>query len=98
MSSVQAQLYHSVSALDRDVTLASRSGFFTPGKKAYRTHRIVGCVEPRAGLDVLERRKYIAHIGNQTASVQQVARCYTDLAIQTSFSAIQYTCILLEDQ
>jgi hypothetical protein len=35
---------------------ASRPGRFTPGEKVPGTHWIGGCVDPRAGLDNVEKR------------------------------------------
>jgi hypothetical protein len=38
---------------------ASRPGCFTPGKRALGTHWIGGWVYPRAGLDDMEKRKFL---------------------------------------
>jgi hypothetical protein len=43
------------SALVGGEWLASRPGRFTPGERAPGTHWIGGCVDPRAGLDDLEK-------------------------------------------
>jgi hypothetical protein len=37
---------------------ASRPGHFTPGERAPGTHWIGGWVDPRAGLDDVEKRKF----------------------------------------
>jgi hypothetical protein len=38
---------------------ASRPGRFTPGERAPGTHWIRGWVDPRAGLDDVEKRKFL---------------------------------------
>jgi hypothetical protein len=38
---------------------ASRTGLFTPGERAPSTHWIGGWVDPRAGLDDVEKRKFL---------------------------------------
>jgi hypothetical protein len=38
---------------------ASRLGHFTPGIRAPSTHWIGGWVDPRAGLDDMEKRKFL---------------------------------------
>jgi hypothetical protein len=38
---------------------ASRLGRFTPGERATGTHWIGGWVDPRAGLDDVEKRKFL---------------------------------------
>jgi hypothetical protein len=38
---------------------ASRPGRFTPGERAPDTHYIGGCMDSRAGLDVVEKRKFL---------------------------------------
>jgi hypothetical protein len=45
---------------------ASRPCRFTPGGKAIGTHWVGGCVDPRAGLDAVEKRKFRDSAGNQT--------------------------------
>jgi hypothetical protein len=42
---------------------ASRPGHFTPGERASRTHRIRGWVDPTAGLDDVEKRKFMTAPG-----------------------------------
>jgi hypothetical protein len=48
------------SALVRGEWSASRPCRFTPGEKAADTHYIGGWVGPRAGLDDVEKRKFLA--------------------------------------
>jgi hypothetical protein len=48
-----------MSALAGGEWSASRPGLFTPGEGAYGTHWIGGWVDPRAGLDDLEKRKFL---------------------------------------
>jgi hypothetical protein len=38
---------------------ASRPGRFTPGERDPGTHRIGGWVEPRVGMDDVEKRKFL---------------------------------------
>jgi hypothetical protein len=45
--------------LVRDEWSASRSGRFTPGERTSGTHWIGGWVDPRAGLDDVEKRKLL---------------------------------------
>jgi hypothetical protein len=47
------------SALDGGEWLASRPGSFTPGERAPGTHWIGSWVGPRAGLDDVEKRKFL---------------------------------------
>jgi predicted oxidoreductase len=42
---------------------ASRRGRFTPGERAPRTHWIRGWVDPRVGLDDVEKRKFLTLLG-----------------------------------
>jgi hypothetical protein len=55
---------------------ASRPGLFTPGERVPGTHWIGGWVDPRAGLDDVE--KILDLTGNRTRAVQRVARRNTD--------------------
>jgi hypothetical protein len=53
-------------ALTGNKWLASRPSRFTPGKRASGIHWIGDWVDPRAGLDDLEERKFLcAHIYTQ---------------------------------
>jgi hypothetical protein len=53
---------------------ASRPGRFTPDERAPDTHWIGGWVEPRTGLDDMERRKNFALIGTRTLPFGYLAR------------------------
>jgi hypothetical protein len=59
---------------------ASRPGRFTPGEGAAGTHWIGGWVRPRAGLDDVEKRKFLTLPGSDPSVVQLVASRYTDYA------------------
>jgi hypothetical protein len=61
---------------------ALRSGCFTTGERAPGTHRIGGWMDPRAGLDDVEKRKFLALPGlnSHPSVVQPVASRYTDCA------------------
>jgi hypothetical protein len=48
-----------ISVLDGREWSASRPGRFTPGERAPDTHWIGGWVNPTAGLDEVEKRKYL---------------------------------------
>jgi hypothetical protein len=48
------------SALAGGESPASRPGSFTPGEKVPATHWIGGWVDPRASLDVVEKRKFFS--------------------------------------
>jgi len=63
------------SALDGAEWSTSHSGRFIPSVRAPGTHRIGGCVSPRAGLDDMAKRnnRIIAPARNQTPAVQPVA-------------------------
>jgi hypothetical protein len=49
------------SALSGGEYSASRPGRFIPGERAPSTHWIGGWVNPRAGLDDVERRKFLTY-------------------------------------
>jgi hypothetical protein len=51
------------SALVRGEWSASRPSRFTPGERASGTHWIGGCVGPRAGLDDVEKKKFLTLLG-----------------------------------
>jgi hypothetical protein len=60
---------------------ASRSGRFTSRKRGPSTHCIGGWVDPRAGLDNLEKREFLTLLGLELRPiVQPVASHYTDCA------------------
>jgi hypothetical protein len=56
----------------------SRPGRFTPGERAPGTHWIGGLMDLRAGLDDLEKRKFLTLPGLE---LQPVASRYTEYAI-----------------
>jgi hypothetical protein len=64
---------------------ASRPCRFIPGETAPGTHWIGGWVGPRAGLDYVEKRKFLTLLGLELrpSVVQPVASRYTDWAIPT---------------
>jgi hypothetical protein len=66
------------SALVGDECSASRRCCFTPGERVPGTHWIAGRVGPRAGLDDVEKRKFLYLPGLE---LQPVASRYTDCAI-----------------
>jgi len=47
--------------------------FYLPPRKNPDTHFIGGFVVPTAGVDVLEKKKFLTLIGNQTLAVQPAA-------------------------
>jgi hypothetical protein len=64
----------------------SRRGRFTQGEEAPGTHWIGGWMDPRAGLDDEERRKYYFYRNSNSdpSTVQPVASRYTDCTLPTS--------------
>jgi hypothetical protein len=59
---VQIHIF-STSALAGGKWSDSRPDNFTPGERAPGTHWTGGWVKPRAGLDALEKRKFLALLG-----------------------------------
>jgi hypothetical protein len=53
---------------------ASRSGCFTPGERTPGTHWIGGWVDPRAGLEDLEKIKFLTLPGLQLRPLRRAAR------------------------
>jgi hypothetical protein len=72
-----------ISALVGAMWSASRPGSFTTRERAPGTHCIGGWVDPRAGLDDVEERKFLILLGLELdpSVVQPVASRYTDCAI-----------------
>jgi hypothetical protein len=68
-----------ISALGGGERSASSPGRFTPWERALGTHCIVGWVDPRAGLEGVEKRKFWTLLGLE---LQLVVSRYTDYAIQ----------------
>jgi hypothetical protein len=64
----------------------SRPGRFTPGERAHLTHCIRGWVDPTAGLEDVEKRKFMTLPGLEfrPSVVQPVASRYTNYAIIVS--------------
>jgi hypothetical protein len=56
---VQIHIFLTSSLVDGEWS-ASRPGRFTPGERAPSTHWIGGWVDPRACLDGVEKRKFLA--------------------------------------
>jgi hypothetical protein len=52
----------------------SRHGLLTPGEKAPGTHRIGGWVDPRAGLDDMEKWKFLTLPGLELRPLGSPAR------------------------
>jgi hypothetical protein len=53
---------------------ASRPGRFTPRERASGTHWIEGWVDPRAGVDDLEKRKFLTLPGLELRPLSRPAR------------------------
>jgi hypothetical protein len=62
------------SALVGGEWLASRPGRFTPGERVAGTHCIGGWVDPRTGLDDVEKRKFLALEGLELRPLGRLAR------------------------
>jgi hypothetical protein len=62
------------SALDGGEWSASRPGLFIPGERAPGTHWIGGWVDPRAGLDDVEKRKFLTLLGFELRTLRRPAR------------------------
>jgi hypothetical protein len=77
-----------ISALVGGVRSPSRPGCFIPGERALGTHRIGRWVDPRAGLDDVEKRK---SSNSDPSVVQPVASRYTDCAIPVPILLSTYT-------
>jgi hypothetical protein len=77
--------YFFTSALAGGEWSASRPGRFTPGKEPPGTHWVGGWVDPRAGLDGVEKRKFLTllvlELRPLSRPAQPVASRYTDYAI-----------------
>jgi hypothetical protein len=73
------------SALAGGEWLTSRPGRFTPGERAPGAHWIGGWVDLRAGLDDLEKLKFLPPPGLE---LQPVASRYTDYAIPAPLSLL----------
>jgi hypothetical protein len=69
------------SALAGGEWLVSRPGRVTPGERAPGTHWIGGWVGLRAGLDDVEKRKFLTLPGLELRPLGRPARRYTDCAV-----------------
>jgi hypothetical protein len=67
---------------------ASHPDRVTPGERATGTHWIGGWVGPRAGLDKVEKRKFLPVLESNSdpSVIQPVASRYTDWAIPAPYS------------
>jgi hypothetical protein len=63
-----------ISALIRGEWSASRPDRFTPGERAPGTHWIGGWVNPRPGLDDVEKRKFLSLPGLELRPLGRPAR------------------------
>jgi hypothetical protein len=68
------------SVLGGDEWSASRPCRFTPSERARGTHKIGGWVDPRGGLNDVEKRKFLTLQGLELRP-QPVASSYTDYAV-----------------
>jgi hypothetical protein len=59
----QGSAFYLTSVLVGGESSALCPGRFTPGEKAHDTHWIGGWVGPRAGLDDVEKRKFLTLLG-----------------------------------
>jgi hypothetical protein len=65
------------STLAGDEWSASRPGRFTPGERAHGTHWIGGWVDPRTGLDDVEKRKFLTLLGLELRPLGRPARSWS---------------------
>jgi hypothetical protein len=65
------------SALVGSELSASRPGCFTPGEKAHGTHCVGGSVNPRAGLDDVEKTKFLTLAGLELRPLGRPARSHS---------------------
>jgi hypothetical protein len=70
---------------------ASRPDRFIPGEKAPGTHWIGGWVDPRAGLDDMEKRKFLTLPGLEPRVLYRPARSQSDYAIPARTSNVYLT-------
>jgi hypothetical protein len=73
---------------------SSRSGRFTPGERAPGTHWIGGWVGPKAGLDDMEKRKFLPLLGLELPPLGRPARSQSLYRLRYSGSGLQSTCAL----
>jgi hypothetical protein len=58
----------------RGERLTSRPCGFIPGERLLGTHWIGGWVNPRSGLDDVEKRKFFTQLGHELRTVSRLAR------------------------
>jgi hypothetical protein len=77
---VDVEIHILTSVLAGGEWLASHPGRFTPGERAPGTHWIGGWMNPRAGLDDVEKRKFmnLPELELRPPKSQPVASRYTD--------------------
>jgi hypothetical protein len=76
---------------------ASRPGRFTPGEKAPSTHWIGGWVGPRAGLDDVEKRKFLTLPGLELRPLCRPARSQSLYLLRCEYhliNVIEYSCCM----
>jgi hypothetical protein len=78
---------------------ASRPGRITPGEKAPGTHWIEGLVDPRAGLNDLEKRKFLTLSGLELRPLTRKARsqslyrlCYPGSYLSLVLKSLLWSC------
>jgi hypothetical protein len=69
---------------------ASPPGRFTPGERATCTHWLGGLVNPRAGLDDLEKRKFLTLPGFELRPVGRPARSQSLYRLRYAGSYIEH--------
>jgi hypothetical protein len=60
---------------------ASLAGRFTPGERATGSHWIEGGVDPRAGLDDVEKRKFLTLPGHELSFLGRLDRIFLIIII-----------------
>jgi hypothetical protein len=63
-----------ISALAAYEWSASRSGRFTPGERAPGVHWLGGWMDPRVGLDDVEKRKFLTLLGLELRTLGRLTR------------------------
>jgi hypothetical protein len=73
-------------------------GRFTPRERAPGTHWIGGWVDPRGGLDAVEKRKFLPPPGLELRDysvVEPVASRYTDYTIPAAVRYVQHLALVV---
>jgi hypothetical protein len=71
----------------------SQPGRFTPGERTPRTHWIGGWVDPRAGLNTVERKNFLTKPGLKRRSLGRPARRQS-LYRLSCLGSINWICVL----